>query len=54
MTVWFNGLNEQETFDLTKSLINSGDLLDLSLISGFKADKHPTGVVVFWVVLAIK
>lgn len=45
MTVWFNGLNNQETFDLTKSLINSGDSLDLSSISGFKADKHSTGGV---------
>ena len=45
MAVWFKGMNIRETIDLTQSMIDSGDRLDLSAIKGLKADKHSTGGV---------
>lgn len=42
MAVYFQGMNERETFDLTMAMKNSGDVLDLSFL-GQTVDKHSTG-----------
>ena len=45
MAVCLNGLNDRETFALTKAMRDSGDILDMSCINGITADKHSTGGV---------
>lgn len=45
MTVCFNGLSKNEIIYLTKEMINSGEIIDLSAIKGIKVDKHSTGGV---------
>lgn len=45
MAVVFRGMDEEETSYLTKWMMRSGDVLDLSDIPGIKLDKHSTGGV---------
>ena len=45
MAMYFNGLNKEETVAMTLTMMRSGDLIDLSAVSGVKADKHSTGGV---------
>ncbi|KGK91703.1 thymidine phosphorylase [Desulfosporosinus sp. HMP52] len=45
MAVFFRGMSLEETAELTLSMANSGDKLDLSALGGRFVDKHSTGGV---------
>ena len=45
MAIYINGMNKEEIYDLTISMANSGEIIDLSELGENIVDKHSTGGV---------
>ena len=43
--IYNNGMTTEETFALTESMLDSGEIMDFSFLDNYVADKHSTGGV---------